>query len=225
MPTLGVVTIGQAPRTDITPELVPHLPGVRLVEHGALDDLGHSEIGGLAPQPGDEVLATRLRDGTGVRVAHGNLLDRLSTAVGRCETDGADAVLLVCTGKFTSIPHRRPLLGAERLFSHGAAALADQLPVGVICPEQDQATGMAARWAQVLGRPPVAVQPASPYQPDAAVHVAAAAARLTRAGAELVLLDCMGYSDSMRMAARDAVDSPALLARTVVARLAGALVS
>ncbi|WP_265584451.1 AroM family protein [Streptomyces antimycoticus] len=36
-PALGLVTIGQAPRADLRPDAEPLLPGVRLVEHGALD--------------------------------------------------------------------------------------------------------------------------------------------------------------------------------------------
>ena len=40
MSMLSVVTIGQAPRVDVTPELAEILgDGVRIVEHGALDPL------------------------------------------------------------------------------------------------------------------------------------------------------------------------------------------
>jgi protein AroM len=40
MPSLGVVTIGQSPRADLTGELAAYLPaGTSLLERGALDGL------------------------------------------------------------------------------------------------------------------------------------------------------------------------------------------
>ncbi|WP_030105419.1 AroM family protein, partial [Actinoalloteichus caeruleus] len=49
LPRLGVVTIGQSPRVDLVPELLPRLGRVEVVERGALDDLGRAEIAALAP--------------------------------------------------------------------------------------------------------------------------------------------------------------------------------
>lgn len=72
IPALGLVTIGQAPRADLRPDAEPLLPGVRLVEHGALDGErfdGPAERETrrlLAPEPGEAPLVSRLRDGGSV---------------------------------------------------------------------------------------------------------------------------------------------------------------
>jgi protein AroM len=69
---LGLVTIGQTPRTDVVPEMAEVLgPGIEIVERGALDGLDIQAITALAPGPGDEVLVTRLRGGAPVFVAGG----------------------------------------------------------------------------------------------------------------------------------------------------------
>lgn len=49
---LGCVTIGQAPRVDVVPDLVPVLPGTEIIERGALDELDAAEIAALTPQGG-----------------------------------------------------------------------------------------------------------------------------------------------------------------------------
>ena len=68
---LGAVTIGQAPRVDITGDIMPLLPEhVELREYGALDDFTLEEVQArFAPGEGDEVLVSRMRDGRQARFA------------------------------------------------------------------------------------------------------------------------------------------------------------
>ena len=66
---VGTVTIGQAPRTDVTPDLMKILGAeVELIEAGALDGLSSEQIAAMAPRPGDYVLVTRMADGTSVKI-------------------------------------------------------------------------------------------------------------------------------------------------------------
>jgi len=64
MRTVGAITIGQTPRSDIAGELQTLLgAGVRVVQAGALDGLARAEIDALAPAPGDDdALIARRRD-------------------------------------------------------------------------------------------------------------------------------------------------------------------
>lgn len=218
---LGIVTIGQAPRTDMVPRLRPLLGPVEVVEHGALDPLGAADIAALAPEPGEQVLVSRLRDGTSARLAHDRVEPLVHRAVERAESAGADATLLVCTGSFGAVEHRRPLLFAERLLVHGVAALAAGMRVGVVCPDADQEAMTVDKWRPHTGVPLVAC--ADPYRHDPAPAVAASARRLAARGAQLVVLDCMGYAESARTAAV-AAGVPVVLARSLVARMAAELV-
>ncbi|MBE5397345.1 AroM family protein [Brevibacillus borstelensis] len=56
MKKLGAITIGQSPRVDVTPEMLPFLTEFQVVEKGALDGLGPEELAALAPKPGENVL-------------------------------------------------------------------------------------------------------------------------------------------------------------------------
>ena len=62
---IGAITIGQAPRTDITRDILPLLPDyMTLTEYGALDDMTYEEVmAQFAPSEDDEVLVSRMRDG------------------------------------------------------------------------------------------------------------------------------------------------------------------
>ncbi|BCJ34298.1 hypothetical protein Athai_18010 [Actinocatenispora thailandica] len=225
MSTLGLVTIGQSPRVDMVPEMLPALglPASAVTERGALDGMSGAQIAALGPAAGAEhVLTTRLADGTSVLLDHdaavGAVQDAV-TEVGRA----VHATLVVCTGTFPPLAHDGPLLFAEPLLLGGVAALCAGEPVGIVCPLPEQEAMSRRKWEPVVGA--VTVAAATPYADGAVAAVAAAAARLAAGGATRIVLDCMGYTAAMRSAATEAAGVPVLLARSVVARLAGELVA
>jgi protein AroM len=222
---LGLVTIGQAPRTDLTGDIEPLLGGLLPYQHGALDDdvfdgaEGARTRAALAPVPGEAPLVSRLRDGTSVVLGHDALAPRMREAVARCEADGAAATLLLCTGNFPAVPSSRPLLYAEPLVQRGVAALVGEAPVGIVCPLPAQADDVARRWSALLPGP-VRVEAADPYAADAPELAAEAAGRLAAGGSHWVVLDCVGYTEAMRRAAGRWCGRPVLLARSLAVRVA-----
>ena len=65
--TLGVITIGQAPRDDIAALFAEHAPpGTKVILRGALDGMSDAELDAVKPQSGGDTLYSRLRgDGRG----------------------------------------------------------------------------------------------------------------------------------------------------------------
>jgi protein AroM len=224
MAALGVVTIGQSPRADLTGELAAYLPpGTSLLERGALDGLAAPVIAALAPDADEDTLTSRLRGGDSVVLDRRRLVPRLEEAIGQLEADGAGVTLLVCTGTFPPLRHRRPLLDAERLLVSAVSGLVHgDGPAGVVVPLPAQHDVLSARWQRALGAP-VLVDDADPYARDAAELASAAVTRLAGQGARIVLLDCMGYTEAVRAAAAARAGLPVLLARSIVGRLAGEL--
>lgn len=214
MGRLGVITIGQSPRSDMLPEMTIHWPDVEVVESGALDGLTGEVVSAEAIRDGDEVLTSRLRDGTSVVFGRDLVLPRLQAAITALEDNGADAVLLVCTGEFPPFTHRRPLFLASPLLVKGVQALADG-PVGVISPLPEQQADSVRKFAGVE----VLTAAANPYGADP-LDLEQAAQSLFDRGATLLVLDCMGYSEADRAVVRRAVpDVPVVVARSLVARL------
>lgn len=218
---LGVLTIGESPRDDVLPEMRVHL-GVPVTEAGALDGLGAGGLARLRPEGDDEVLVTRLSSGASVRVGRPAVAPLVQQRIEALEAAGVAATLLVCTGTFAPFRHRRPVLHADRLLHAAVGAAAEHTCLGVVCPGADQLTATTQRWS---GRGnAVKVAAASPY--EAASPVAEAARSLAVGGAALVVLDCMGYTEAharAARAARAASGRPVVLARSAVARVAGAL--
>ena len=213
MPLLGIVTIGQSPRTDMVPELRRWLDGEQIAERGALDNLSAAEAGRLGPVgPEDRLLVSRMRDGSSVKLGVSQVHPLVCGAVRDLEDRGVAATLIVCTGELPPVPHRKTLLHAEALLAHGVRGITGGAQLGVLCPDPATHT----RWNQAH------VASASPYATGSLGQVAAAAESVSREGAEFVVMDCMGYDLAAREVAVRASGRPALLAREIVARLTAA---
>jgi protein AroM len=215
MRTVGAITIGQAPRDDVVPEMEKLLGlEVRVVQAGALDGLTREEIKALAPAADGDALITRLRDGGDVVVAKPLIQARLQACLDRLQ-DSADAFVILCTGAFAPFRSRRPVLLPDRVLAATVQAVFEGGRLGVIIPLPQQREGAVRRWAPV--DPAVVVAVASPYG-DPGGTVAAAEA-LRRAGVTLVVMSCAGFTPAMKAVVRDVTGVPVLLPTALIARL------
>lgn len=229
MKTLSIVTIGQAPRPDITPELATILPQVSFMENGALDQLSPEEIRALTPPPGATgILTSKLRDGTTAIFSHTVADPLVAQAIARGEAAGADATLVICSSHFPDLPHSKPLFFLEPLAHAAVRGLLTGYPegrLGVLCPLPEQEALAHERWAPDTERGLSATASASPYT-DTQETIAAAIATLSTTS-DLVVLDCAGYSAAMAAAGQDAapVKVPILPVRELGVRVLSALLS
>lgn len=218
MRTVGFVTIGQSPRPDLIDEFDRALPNVRLVQAGALDGLSDAEIAQCAPRDDDAVLVSRLRSGREVRLAHRRVASRVQAALSRLADEGADPLVLLCTGDFPDLVSRGVLVRPNRVFPHVVAAALEGVRVpgrearlGVTVPDAAQVPWAETRWGRLA--PAVAVT-VSPYGEPGGLDAAGRA--LAVAGVSLVAMDCIGYTRAMQSAVARAAGVPAVFATGAV---------
>jgi protein AroM len=219
---VGLVTIGQSPREDVVPDVAAVLgPAVDIVEAGALDGLPRSEIERLAPRDDDEVLVTRLVDGTPVFVGKERIVGRVEGAIATVERAGATVTILLCTGAFPRLAARRPLVQPQPVLLGALRGLVWPGRLGIVAPSTRHVPQTEARW-RADGFDPVVVA-LSPYEaqdPDALPRLAA---RLRDAACGLVVMDCMGFRCKTRDDLQATMRVPVLLAPLLVARVAAEL--
>jgi protein AroM len=220
MKSIGAITIGQAPRDDVVPEMEKLLgPAVRVVQAGALDGLTRDEIALLAPAPGHDALTTRLHDGADVIIGKPAIHDRLQSCLERLSGE-VDGFVILCTGQFAPFSSSRPILMPDRLLSAAVQAAFDGGRLGVIVPIPHQRDGARARWAPMDAHAVVTV--ASPYQ--GAAGLVSAAEELRSAGVTLTVMSCLGFTGAMKAVVRDVTGAPTLLPLSLIARFLGELI-
>ena len=217
---LGMVTIGQAPRADIVPEMADVLgSGVEIIEAGALDGLSHEAIAALSPGAGDEVLVTRLLDGTSVFVAKRRILPLMQARLDALETAGAATTVVLCTGSFDELRTRRLLVEPDKILVGVIRGLRFAGRLGVLTPSERHVEQTERRW-RGYGFDPI-VLPMSPY--TAADSLAAVVAGFRAGGTGLLLLDCIGFRRPLREALRADLGVPVIVANLLVARVVAEL--
>lgn len=211
---IGMVTIGQAPRNDITASMFHDDLSNQFFQAGALDGLTAREIASLAPDLDDYVLVTRLADGTEVVVGKCKITPLAQSAIARVAEAGSDAVCVLCTGSFAGLQAEVPIIFPD-LVVHGVVdALLPSGRIGVLMPHEDQQGPMVEKWSSE--RRDVVTAVASPY--TSAEDLGGEAKRLREAGAQLLVLDCMGFTREMERSVREIAGGvPVLLSNGIVA--------
>ncbi len=219
--SIGIVTIGQSPRTDVVPEIQTHLGDhVAVIEHGALDGLSLTEVKEYAPESGMLPLVTRMQDGTEVIVAKEKLLPRLNDVVTALDDKGVDMILLLCNGDFPVFNTRCLVIEPQRLVDRCAAGLLrEHHKLGVLVPVPEQENWVRRRLAAV--NPNLTVAVASPYESEK--PLAAACQRFRDDGCAVILLYCMGFNRQLGAKVRALCNTPVMVSSTIVARILGEL--
>jgi protein AroM len=225
---IGLLTIGGAPRHDSLAREVRDIlgPDVDVVERGALDGLTVEQVAGLGGGSDQGTpLATQMADGRSVIVDEVAVTPLLSQQISRLERlDRVEVTLLMCTGSFPQLEHRRPLFQPHAALYRTVAGIAGAGQLTALTPLQAQVEHARHNWlcAGVAG---VELLVADPYGPDPLGAVSAAAAAASAAGSQLFYLDCFGYDRGMKQAAQRAFGGPVVLARSLAARLLAEMVA
>lgn len=223
MTSFATLTIGQAPRSDIMPLLMAYLPAKSVTHVGLLDGLSTEQIEQrYAPAEGDAVLVTRLLDGSQVSLAASRVERGLQEKIDLLEELGCMTILLLCTGEFNHLhANNALLLEPDRIIPPLISSIIGLHRAGIVVPVESQVVEQANKWRKLAKAPCFAV--ASPYISDDQA-LTEAAMRLAEQGAEVVLLDCIGYNRHHAEVLKKHLNIPVLLSNVLMAKLAAELV-
>ncbi len=221
---LGTITLGQAPRADLTPILDANLPSsLERLHVGVLDGLSPLEIKQrYAVQPGLPVLVTRLLDESSVVMDKARVESAIQGLIDHLEDEGCTTILLLCTGKFHSLTTRQAILiEPEKVLLPSLAAMTSGYQVGMFVPLAEQIAAEQEKW-KAFSRPPLCAA-VSPYLPhDDALK--AAAVDLAKRGAQILMTDCMGFVEHHRESAASSSGLPVVLSSALIAKLVAEVV-
>lgn len=187
---------------------------------GALDGVPRADIERLAATVSGYPLHTRLADGTIVDVPMTALVP-LVEARARCLADaGAALVVVLCAGKFPEIRCAAPVLLPGKVLPGVVGAIARTHRIGVVVPNAGQIPAATEKWT--TDGFTVKVTSASPFRHE---EIVPAAQAMADPSLEMIVLDCMGHHAAYRAEFARRTGRPVMLTQSLVARIAGELVS
>lgn len=222
---VGLITIGQSPRNDITPDLRKVWKNeLDYIEKGVLDNFLASQIVALRPTKGEAFLVSRLQNGESVELGENSLTPLLKDTIKKMEAK-VELVFLMCTGKFPEIDTKVPLIQPDDILRNTVKGLLkSKHTLGVLVPQKEQINEMKNIWKTYVGNE-VLVEAGSPYSLNSLIEIEKGVSKLQNEGADLIVLDCMGYSTYMKKIVKNITGLPVVLPRTLIARIITELVS
>ncbi|CQR57029.1 hypothetical protein PRIO_4627 [Paenibacillus riograndensis SBR5] len=219
---IGLITIGQAPRTDVAPILEKYLEGrAELVQSGVLDGFTPAQVREYyTPGEGEYVLTSRMRDGSAAVVSRERIKSVLQGKIDAMEASGIKTILLLCTGEFPGLRTvRAHLIEPDRIIPPVVQALTGKRRLGLIGPLPEQEQNLNEKFAASGSALPFAA--VSPYTGSEADFRAAAEKLKDRA--DVIVLDCMGYLEQHRQWAASA-GVPVVLSNALMGKLIAEMV-
>jgi protein AroM len=212
---LGVVVIGQAPRGDTEAALRRVLgSGIDIELRGALDGMRRAEVERHSPKDSEDTLFTLLADGKPVVVGKHLVEERAAGQLERFQREGVSVTLLYCTGRFQLIEGLRSVVFPSAVLTHLVEALCPQGKLGIFTPLAEQEKQVRGKWAE--SGLEVVCEPLVPTADGPEVE--AAARRMAPHRADLLVMDCMGYTHAQKEIVRRICGTRAVLAASAAAR-------
>ncbi|WP_146632050.1 AroM family protein, partial [Salmonella enterica] len=166
-------------------------------------------------------LLTLLNDNQIAHVSRQKVERDLQSVVEVLDNQGYDVIILMSTAAIKSMAARNSiLLEPLRIIPPLVASIVDGHQVGVIVPVAELLAAQEKKW-QVLQMPPV-YSLANPVHGSEQQLIDAGQALLDQ-GADVIMLDCLGFHQRHRDILQQALDVPVLLSNVLIARLASEL--
>ena len=176
-----------------------------------------------AVSPGDESLLTLLSDHQLAHVSRQKVERDLQSIVEVLDNQGFDVILLMSTASITRLAaHNSILLEPLRIIPPLVASIVEGHQVGVIVPVAELLLTQEQKW-QVLQTPPVYAV-ANPIH-GSEQQLIDAGKDLLEQGADVLMLDCLGFNQRHRDLLQKSLDVPVLLSNVLIARLASELLA
>ncbi|EHD9932434.1 AroM family protein [Salmonella enterica] len=220
--SLAILTIGVVPMSEVLPLLTEYIDEQHITHHSLLGKMSREDVmADYAVEPGDDPLLTLLNDNQIAHVSRQKVERDLQSVVEVLDNQGYDVIILMSTAAIKSMAARNSiLLEPLRIIPPLVASIVDGHQVGVIVPVAELLAAQEKKW-QVLQMPPV-YSLANPVHSSEQQLIDAGQALLDQ-GADVIMLDCLGFHQRHRDILQQALDVPVLLSNVLIARLASEL--
>jgi protein AroM len=212
---LGIVTVGQTPREDLT-ENVRHIGNsdVDIVIYGALDGFTEAEIRNIALKEGDFVVEAKLANGSSRKIPKRFVSPMIKNCVHRLKSEDVDAIIVACGVEFRGLEADRPIIKPWLLLSRVVSVLLSKGILGVIVPIAEQVAYAKSKWSRKERC--VHIEVASPWSKK---ELDRAARKIRDANVDLIVLDGYGYGKSIKEKVRKVTGKPVLAPSTLAVSL------
>lgn len=223
-PTVAILTIGSVSVSEVLPFLTEHISEQQITHVSLLGELSREEVQRLySPAPGEASLLTLLADNTLTHVGRDKISIAMQGIIEQLDNQGYEVILLMSTMPLLGLSARNAiLLEPDRIIPPLVASIVDGHQVGIILPMPEFIKFQEQKWRKLSNPPHYAL--ANPIH-GGDEELLEAGRKLMAEGANVLVLDCLGFHQKHRDLLQKQLDVPVLLSNVLVARLAAELLT
>lgn len=214
---IGTLTIGQSPRSDIIPEIIPLLGDeFEIIEAGALDGLDTDYIEmNISPQNNEIeqiIQVSRMTDGTEVEILQSKVVPLLEKQIAYLENCGVEFIVLLCNDPFIDLKSNVKIIYPEPIIHYLAFEISKTKKIGVIMPNETQlerAKNLLLRYN--LDATVVSI---SPYRKVDCIKKSLEP--IMSEDIDVVVLECLGYGNEFKNIVKKLTGKKVILVREMI---------
>ncbi len=220
--TMAILTVGVVPVAEVLPLLTEHIREEQITHISLLGKMTREDVmEDYALDSGDERLLTLLNDNQPAEVSRQKVERDLKHIIAMLDRQEYDVILFLSSEMLSGLTARNAiLLEPQRIIPPLVASIVDGHQVGVIVPVEEVLPMQRQKWLSLDNAPYYAL--ANPITGSDSDLLSAGRALLEQ-GADVLVLDCLGYHQHHRDVLQKALDVPVLLSNVLVSRLAAEL--
>jgi len=220
--TLAILTIGVVPLREVLPLLTEHIREEHITHINLLGKMSREAVmESYGVEAGEEIIITLLNDNQLAEISLAKTERNLQSVIEVLDNQNYDVILLMSSAPVSGLVARNAiLLEPQRIIPPLVNSIVDGHQVGVIVPIPELLKMQRKKW-QALQNPPLYALANPVYGTDQ--ELIAAGKQLLEEGADVLMLDCLGFHQRHRDVLQKALDVPVLLSNVLVARLAAEL--
>ena len=220
--TMAILTVGVVPVAEVLPLLTEHIREEQITHISLLGKMTREDVmEDYALDSGDERLLTLLNDNQPAEVSRQKVERDLKHIIAMLDRQEYDVILFLSSEMLSGLTaHNAILLEPQRIIPPLVASIVDGHQVGVIVPVEEVLPMQQQKWLSLENAPYYAL--ANPISGSDSDLLSAGRALLEQ-GADVLVLDCLGYHQHHRDVLQKALDVPVLLSNVLVSRLAAEL--
>jgi protein AroM len=215
MKKIGMLTIGQSPRSDLIPGIMEILgEGYEIVEAGALDEYTMDDVKRIELKPEDYILVSRMRDGTEIKITKKHILPLMQARLDEIESKGVRLTVIMCTGKFPQFNSKGLVVTPSEILRGVIEGSLKEGTLGVVYPTAEQKVYAEKDWKKEGVE--VYADSVSPYEPK---DVDGLIERLKERDLDLIFLNCFGFPTELKQRVAEETGKPVIQSNSLVARV------
>ncbi len=220
--TMAILTVGVVPVAEVLPLLTEHIREEQITHISLLGKMRREDVmENYALDSGDDRLLTLLNDNQPAEVSRQKVERDLKHIIAMLDRQEYDVILFLSSEMLSGFTARNAiLLEPQRIIPPLVASIVDGHQVGVIVPVEEVLPMQQQKWRSLENTPYYAL--ANPIGGSDSDLLSAGRALLEQ-GADVLVLDCLGYHQHHRDVLQKALDVPVLLSNVLVSRLAAEL--